>query len=579
MIVSWIVKAVRWLLWMDLWRPQSDETKPTSCSHTPEPTVSCPECKQQNWIVSAFNLTFAAFIPFWGSMCDIFGRHTTLQANMAIIMVGSAICTGSPTSAFPLLLFGRALQGIACAGLDVVTRVILADRVSLRESNANWTMFSYIDGISFGVGPVIGGYMTETDWRWCFGINLPLAAAGIVVVLLRLRKELLGPQPLPRIDSTVDTSRRRTRLLHRLRTIDWWGQLLFLFGLGLVVLALTWGGAVYPWASAAVLVPLCAGAILIAGWVCWEYLMSEDGALGAKWPWKAPMMQWRIISDRNIALSAYASFVNGAAMFAVFYFCSIYYVLVAGKDPSDAGIGLLLFTPGVGGGLLAALYLVNVWPRNTYTPLLLGAVLQSVSMGMLAWALYVERSPVIMGMMALVGVGSGFRLLCLTIHAIGMFPDHVATVVSLVAVANPLGGTLGHTMMSTVFNNVVNLGSTDDLTSDLESFRDLPAGVLSDITHRVKMGVVWAYVSLVPLMVIGIAAALFLGTVILPEGKGSEEDRRANIVIREPYFWILLRGRKYRGLGDQSESNELFEGANGTDDNANGERGARLEMT
>lgn len=111
------------------------------------------------------------------------------------------------------------------------------------------------------------------------------------------------------------------------------------------------------------------------------------------------------------------------------------------------------------------------------------------------------------------------------------------------------------------------------------------------------MGVVWAYVSLVPLMVIvsmplwisspaarspanqGIAAALFLGTVILPEGKGSEEDRRANIVIREPYFWILLRGRKYRGLGDQSESNELFEGANGTDDNANGERGARLEMT
>lgn len=68
-----------------------------------------------------------------------------------------------------------------------------------------------------------------------------------------------------------------------------------------------------------------------------------------------------------------------------------------------------------------------------------------------------------------------------------MFPDHVATVVSLVAVANPLGGTLGHTMMSTVFNNVVNLGSTDDLTSDLESFRDLPAGVLSDITHRVKV--------------------------------------------------------------------------------------------
>ena len=75
---------------------------------------------------------------------------------MVIILVGSALCTGSPTSAFPVLLLGRALQGVACAGLDVVTRVILADKVSLRESNENWTMFSFIDGIAFGVGPVIG---------------------------------------------------------------------------------------------------------------------------------------------------------------------------------------------------------------------------------------------------------------------------------------------------------------------------------------------------------------------------------------------------------------------------------------
>ena len=103
-------------------------------------------------------------------MCDIFGRHATIQTNMAIMMVGSAICTGSPTSAFALLLFGRALQGVACAGLDVVTRVILADRVSLRESNANWTMFSFIDGISFGIGPVIGGkkavLSVPTVHRW-----------------------------------------------------------------------------------------------------------------------------------------------------------------------------------------------------------------------------------------------------------------------------------------------------------------------------------------------------------------------------------------------------------------------------
>ena len=74
-----------------------------------------------------------------------------------------------------------------------------------------------------------------------------------------------------------------------------------------------------------------------------------------------------------------------------------------------------------------------------------------------------------------------------TIHAIGMFPDQVATVVSLVAVASPLGGTIGHTMMSTVFNNVVGLGSADDLMSVVGHFGDLPANELAEIVHRVKV--------------------------------------------------------------------------------------------
>lgn len=112
---------------------------------------------QQNWIVSSFNLTAAAFIPFWGSMADIFGRHGTVQVATILMLIGSALCTAAPTNAFGLLLFGRAVQGIACAGLDVVIRVILADKVSLRESATNWTIFSTVGGISYGLGPIVGG--------------------------------------------------------------------------------------------------------------------------------------------------------------------------------------------------------------------------------------------------------------------------------------------------------------------------------------------------------------------------------------------------------------------------------------
>src|SRR5688500_14873403 len=92
------------------------------------------EVAQLNWIISAFNLTSAAFIPFWGQMADIFGRHASIQGSMVIMLVGSAICIGSPTNTFGLFLFGRALQGIGCAGLGVIVRVILADKVSLKEN-------------------------------------------------------------------------------------------------------------------------------------------------------------------------------------------------------------------------------------------------------------------------------------------------------------------------------------------------------------------------------------------------------------------------------------------------------------
>jgi len=73
------------------------------------------EISQQNWIVSAFNLTSAAFIPFWAQMADVFGRYASITAAVIIMMIGSALCTGSPTNAYAVLLLGRAFQGIASA--------------------------------------------------------------------------------------------------------------------------------------------------------------------------------------------------------------------------------------------------------------------------------------------------------------------------------------------------------------------------------------------------------------------------------------------------------------------------------
>jgi MFS family permease len=60
-----------------------------------------------------------------------------------------------------MLLVGRALQGLGFAGLQTVTKVILSDKVSLKGISLNNTLFAFLNGASFSVGPVIGGYLTR----------------------------------------------------------------------------------------------------------------------------------------------------------------------------------------------------------------------------------------------------------------------------------------------------------------------------------------------------------------------------------------------------------------------------------
>ena len=79
------------------------------------------------------------------------------------MLIGSALCTGAPISAFPVLLLGRGFQGVAAAGINVVIRTVLADKVSLAENAKNWAIFSLVGGISYALGPVIGGKHLMVD--------------------------------------------------------------------------------------------------------------------------------------------------------------------------------------------------------------------------------------------------------------------------------------------------------------------------------------------------------------------------------------------------------------------------------
>lgn len=265
---------------------------------------------------------------------------------MLIMTVGSAICTGAPTSRFGILLFGRALQGVGAAGVNVVGHVIMADRVSLEDFAWNWTLSALISAVFFGVGPVVGGHLTQVTWRWCFAINLPVAVVGMLLIVIILGKDLVGPQPIPGPPQSA-VSTRPQRFWLRFSTVDYGGQLLFLVGLTLMILALTWGGGTYPWGSAYVLAPLIIGSAITATWFIYEYLMCPPHLMSRVFPLQTVMIPWELLQQRNITLIFLSNFASGMAMFSVMYFMDLYFALVLKATPSEAGQYLLYYLPGL----------------------------------------------------------------------------------------------------------------------------------------------------------------------------------------------------------------------------------------
>ncbi|KAF4973410.1 hypothetical protein FSARC_304 [Fusarium sarcochroum] len=532
------------------------------------------EISQLNWIVSAFNLTSAAFIPFWAQMADVFGRNASLNAAIILMLIGSALCTGAPTNAFPVLLLGRAFQGIAAAGLNVVVRTILADKVSLQENAKNWAIFSLVAGISYGLGPVIGGYLTRADWRWCFGINLPIAAVALIMVFFMLRKELLGPQPIPELNETVATG-RKTKFIARLKTVDFGGQFLFIFGFGLIILALTWGGVTYSWSSPAVLVPLVVG-IIFAGIFCyWEYLLAPGNAMAEKLPWQRAMLPWVLISNRDMSLLFYCECATGIGMYAVLYFCNIYFIAVRlqGYDSDEAGTQLLYFVPGLAVGVYICSCLCNRWPRMTFPCVFLGTLTEAVGLGVLAWAIWADRLSTIYGMMALVGCGSGMRFMASPLHGIGLFRNLRASVIGLMAVAIPFGGTIGLTIMSTVFNNTSGLNSGD---SNFSSVQSASGEAKEQAVHDAKMGVVWAFVAITPLVALAFPFSCCIGNVKLGQGPPGEEGP-TDIVVKGSYMLKLLRGEEKlkiekNGYRLGSSNSGVWSASAASDENVNASR-------
>jgi hypothetical protein len=368
-----------------------------------------------------------------------------------------------------------------------------------------------------------------------------------------LRKALVKGQAVQN-----PTASRWSNYMVGLQSIDWLGMVLFIFGVGLIILAVQWGGTSYAWDSAATIAPFVVGGILFIAFFGHEYLLGPGRFTSRLLPKQVPLIPSTLFRKKDAWLLMVINFSAGISLVCAFYFISYYFQLAEGYSPSKAGMQLLYYTPGLGVGVYLAMFLCNVWPAQTFYPLFIGSIVEGVGLSALAWAVSVRNVTLVKVFLAVSGSGTGFRFMPVVLHAAGIWSTRVPAMQSLLSFMLPFGETIGISMMGAVFSNKLELFLSqiprlgdDGLSgglSNLAALNSLPLSLKDDVQGAAAKAVMWAIIAVLPFVGLSIVASVFLGNVWIGRvaKKNPGGDKNVNLSKNEDaakgyvmYGWFL----------------------------------------
>jgi EmrB/QacA subfamily drug resistance transporter len=134
------------------------------------------------WVIEAYGLFLSALILTGGALGDRLGRRLIFLSGVRVFAAASIACGLAPS--VQVLVLARSVQGIGAALMVPGSLAIISasfDESSRGQAIGTWSGFT---AITTALGPVLGGWIIErASWRWAFFINVPLAAAVILIAL------------------------------------------------------------------------------------------------------------------------------------------------------------------------------------------------------------------------------------------------------------------------------------------------------------------------------------------------------------------------------------------------------------
>ena len=429
------------------------------------------------WVATAFLLASIVFQPLYGQLADIWGRRYLMMGAVVVFGLGSGISAYANSGV--VLIFGRIIQGMGSGGIDLFAELILCDIIPLRKRGHYMAIKAAVYALGTTVGPLLGGVFAQTNWRWCFGINLPICFFALVLMWFWLQLK-------------SGYSWQGVSWLRRISRVDFVGIALLTASVVLILCALTLGGTVHSWSEPPIVASLAGGGSGIVAFIFWERSQRCPN----------PIMAPHVFSNRTTVAALAITAFHGFITYGFQFYLPPFFQAVIGASPAKSGILILpcsltiVILAAVGGPLLARFGKYRLMHQ-------IGFIL--IATGLLPYtALQLAAAVVVWIIFSfLVGVGSGI-IVSTTLPSVlvELTDQENAAATGSWAFLRGLGSLLGVAIPNAVFNAqfAASLLSIDDRMARVQfgsgqAYQHASASFISQFREDIRRQIIAVFLS------------------------------------------------------------------------------------
>jgi len=375
---------------------------------------------ESTWVLTSYLVSNAIVLPLSGWFSGLIGRKRFYMACVALFTLSSFLCGLAPS--LGALVICRILQGAGGGGLQPSEQAILNDTFPLEKRGMAFAVYGVAVVVAPTIGPWLGGWITDNfSWRWIFYINVPV---GIISLLLT--SLLISDPPYMKRDKLKAGFR-----------IDYIGIGLISLGLGSMQIILDKGQR-DDWLSSRFIdvffVLMLVG--LIAG-IIWELREKE------------PVVDLRMLRDRNFAVSTLAMFFLGFVLYSSTVLIPQFLQDLMGYTAEKAGLAL---SPG---GLVIMLMMpvvgILVSKIDTRYLISFGCIVSAVALFVMAgWNLQIDYRHAVQARM-LQSFGLAFLFIPINVAAFAYVPKEKTNMgTGIINLARNIGASVGIATVTTM---------------------------------------------------------------------------------------------------------------------------------